>query len=88
MGHITQGAFYNITEDQCSFLLREVIKGLVWELKYWRELEGLKSPSYSKLNKKGILAPLIPSGFKAPKLSPKDAMNRRDYWNPGITKGH
>jgi hypothetical protein len=32
-------------------------------------LEGLQSPSYSKLNKKGILAPPIPSGFVAPKLA-------------------
>jgi hypothetical protein len=71
MGHITQGAFYNITEDQCSFLLREVIKGLVWELKYWRELEGLKSHYYSKLNKKGILDPPIPSDFVTLKLALK-----------------
>jgi hypothetical protein len=32
-------------------------------------LEGLKSTSYSKLNKEGILAPPIPSGFWTPKLA-------------------
>jgi hypothetical protein len=31
-------------------------------------LEGLKSPSYSKLNKEWILASPIPSRFVAPKL--------------------
>jgi hypothetical protein len=32
-------------------------------------LEGLKLSSYSKLNKKEILAPPIPFGFLAPKLA-------------------
>jgi hypothetical protein len=44
--------------------------GLVWESKYQRGLEGLKSPPYSKLNKEGILSPPIPSDFMAPKLAP------------------
>jgi hypothetical protein len=39
--------------------------GLVWESKNWRRLEGLKSSSYSILNKEEILAPQIPSGFVA-----------------------
>jgi hypothetical protein len=53
-----------IKHKKSSFLL-----GLVWELKYRRGLEGRKSPSYSKLNKKGILASTIPSGFVTPKLA-------------------
>jgi hypothetical protein len=36
---------------------------LVWEFKYRRGLEGLKSPPYSILNKEGILASPIPSDF-------------------------
>jgi hypothetical protein len=38
-------------------------------LNYRRGLEGRKSPSYSKLNKKGILAPTILSGFMTSKLA-------------------
>jgi hypothetical protein len=41
---------------------------LVWELNYRRGLEERKSTSYSKLNKKGILAPTIPSGFVTSKF--------------------
>jgi hypothetical protein len=41
--------------------------GLVWEPQYRRGLEGLKSLSYSILNK-GILISPIPSGILAPKL--------------------
>jgi hypothetical protein len=44
--------------------------GLVWESKNQRELEGLKSSSYSRLNEE-ILASPIPSGFVAPKLTLK-----------------
>jgi hypothetical protein len=44
--------------------------GLVWEPQKQRGLEGLNSHSYSKLNKKENLAPTIPFGFMAPKLSP------------------
>ena len=32
-------------------------------------MEGLESPSYSILNKKGTVVPPIPSGFVAPKLA-------------------
>jgi hypothetical protein len=46
--------------------------GLVWESKYRMGLEGLKSSSYSKLNKQWILTPPIPSGFVAPKLALKE----------------
>jgi hypothetical protein len=49
--------------------------GLVWEPQNRRGLEGLQSPSYSKLNK-GILAPPIPSSFVAPKL----ALSGFHYW--------
>jgi hypothetical protein len=42
--------------------------GLVWEPQNRRVLERLKSPSYSKLNKKKILTP-ITSEFVAPKLT-------------------
>jgi hypothetical protein len=38
---------------------------LVWKFKTRRGLEGLKSHSYSKLNKERILAPPILSGFEA-----------------------
>jgi hypothetical protein len=34
-------------------------------------MEGLDSPSYSKLDKKGYLAPPISSGFITPKLALK-----------------
>jgi hypothetical protein len=50
-------------------MIQVIHLGLVWELKYRRGLEGLKSPSYLKLNKEGILAPPIPSGIVAPKLA-------------------
>jgi hypothetical protein len=43
--------------------------GLVWEPQNQRELEGIKLPPYSILNKEGILAPLIPSGIWTPKLA-------------------
>jgi hypothetical protein len=43
--------------------------GLVWEFKNWMVLEGLKSPSYSILNKEEILASQIPSSFVASKLA-------------------
>jgi hypothetical protein len=43
--------------------------GLVWKSKTRRGLKGIKSSSYSKLYKEGILAPPIPSGFEAPKLA-------------------
>jgi hypothetical protein len=43
--------------------------GLVWESENQRGLQRLKSPSYSKLNKEGILTPPIPSGFVALKLA-------------------
>jgi hypothetical protein len=43
--------------------------GLVWKSKTRRGLKGLKSPPYSILNKEGILAPPILSGFEAPKLA-------------------
>lgn len=46
--------------------------GLVWEPQNWRRLEGLKSHPYSILNKKRILAPLIPYGFWTPKLALRD----------------
>jgi hypothetical protein len=43
--------------------------GLVWESQNRWGLEGLRSSPYSILNKKGILSPLIPSGFGTPKLA-------------------
>jgi hypothetical protein len=42
---------------------------LVWESKSQRGLEGLKFPSYSKLNKERILTTPIPSGFVSSKLA-------------------
>jgi hypothetical protein len=46
-------------------------------------LEGLKSPPYSILNKEGILAPPIPSGFMAPKL----ALRKMEIsWENGVPK--
>lgn len=46
---------------------------LLWKSKYRRELEGLKSPPYSKLNKKGISAPRMsnPLRFCGSQTSPK-----------------
>jgi hypothetical protein len=55
--------------------------GLVWEFKYRRGLEGLKSPPYSILNKEGILAPPIPSGFVSSKL----ALNQPLLWQLHIS---
>jgi hypothetical protein len=55
-------------------MIQVIHLGLVWELKYRRGLEGLKSPSYLKLNKEGILAPPIPSGIVAPKLALREAL--------------
>jgi hypothetical protein len=57
---------------QLTRLTSEGSKGrnqLIWELKYRRGLEGLKSSFYSKLNKKEILAPPIPFDFVAFKLT-------------------
>jgi hypothetical protein len=51
------------------FLVSISILVLVWESKTRRELEGLKSPPYSILNKRWILSPSIPSGFVSPKLA-------------------
>jgi hypothetical protein len=41
---------------------------LVWVRENQRRLEELEFSFYSKLNKKSILAPLIPSGFMASKF--------------------
>jgi hypothetical protein len=49
-----------------------LLLGLVWETKNRRGLEGLNSPSYTILNKKEILAPLIPSCIWTPKLALSD----------------
>jgi hypothetical protein len=47
--------------------------GLVWESKYQRRLDVLKSLPYSKLYKERILAHPIPSGFVAPNtIFPRD----------------
>jgi hypothetical protein len=55
-----------MTNKSWQFFLKKIgsgrrepieLQGLVWEPQTWRELEGLKSPPYSILNKKGILAP-------------------------------
>jgi hypothetical protein len=48
--------------------------GFVWESKNRRGSERLKSFPYSKLNNEGILAPLIPSGFMAPKLASQTSL--------------
>jgi hypothetical protein len=45
----------------------------LWELQNRRGLEGLQFPFYSNLNK-GILAPPIPFGFVAPKLTLRGKM--------------
>jgi hypothetical protein len=52
-----------------SWMQQIIPLGLVWESKYRRRLEGLKSSPYSILNKKGILTLPIPSSFVAPKLA-------------------
>ena len=54
--------------------------GLVWEPQNRRGLKGLKFSSYSKLNKEGILAPLILSGFQTSKLALFWKFKTRRYW--------
>jgi hypothetical protein len=52
-----------------ALVLAVSLSGLFWKSKTQRGLQGLKSPIYSILNKEGILALPIPSGFETPKLS-------------------
>jgi hypothetical protein len=54
-------------------------------------LEGLKSPPYLKLNKKGILAPPIPSVFWTPKLALREitsfSLRKLEIlWGKGVPK--
>jgi hypothetical protein len=61
----SQDSLINLRAD-CTVMLAV---GLAWKFKNQMGLERLKSSSYSKLNKDGILVLLIISSFVAPKLA-------------------